>query len=341
MADVIETPSTAEAQSYAEHKALRTPKAPDPASGTEEQPHRDDTGKFVAPEKKPSEPAKPGESAAASEAQTQETQEGTTQEEKPKRDRSAEGRAKELIAAGRTDEALKILRDAAAKTEKERADSLEKELQTLRTRKPAESTPATEPPKAKAPAATATSGEDPAPKEADYDGSDGKTYEDYLVDKARWKIRQEDRASAQQTHREQTARTVQTKLTAAKAKYADFDSVTTADLAAGTGLILSPAMQQFVVESDSGMDVVYHLGSTPADYQRIFALSPARQLAELGKLEDKLGTQAAPPPEKPKPPVSKAPPPPRRTSGGEPPPAKSTAEAGSMAEHRRLRRREG
>lgn len=54
-----------------------------------------------------------------------------------------------------------------------------------------------------------------------------------------------------------------------------------------------------IVESEVGPQVLYHLAQNPDEAERIAALSPVRQVAELGKLETKLS--------KPAPAVSKAP----------------------------------
>ncbi len=87
-----------------------------------------------------------GETAEASDDSGKEAQQPKSGDKK--RDRSAKGRAQELLAEGRFEEAEKIIAaavsktdrekfDADLKTEKERADKLDKELQELRTRKPA------------------------------------------------------------------------------------------------------------------------------------------------------------------------------------------------------------
>lgn len=332
--------TTAEAESYAEHRALRAPKPEPAADDKKPSTLSGEEKKSSGEEKKPEVPSEPpkkaGESAEVPETSKQETQEPPKSD---KRDRSAQGRAKELIAEGRFDEAAKILEAAGAKREKERADRLEQELQEHRTRKPAETAPAT--PKAEAPKAAA---DDPEPKVDEYDGSKGKTYDDYLRAVARWEgrqaFRQEQQATAQKQQQDTVRESMTKKVTAAKAKYEDFEAVTAGDPKAGSGLILSPAMQQFVVESDSGLDVAYHLGKNPDEYARIFMLTPARQIAELGKIEASLAIAPAAPPEKPKqaPPVSKAPPPPATVGGTETPAPKSTSEASSMEEHRRLRR---
>lgn len=67
---------------------------------------------------------------------------------------------------------------------------------------------------------------------------------------------------------------------------------------------LSDLARRAILESDVGPQVLYHLAKNPDDAERIAALSPARQVAELGKLELKMPavqrkTSAAPAPIKP------------------------------------------
>lgn len=68
---------------------------------------------------------------------------------------------------------------------------------------------------------------------------------------------------------------------------------------------LSPLARAAIVESEVGPQLLHQLAnlaeSNPGEYQRITALSPARQVAELGKLESKVSAPAkrttnAPPP---------------------------------------------
>lgn len=55
---------------------------------------------------------------------------------------------------------------------------------------------------------------------------------------------------------------------------------------------LAPAAQTLIAESDVGPQVLYHLAANPDVADRIEALSPVRQVAELGKLEVTLSTPA-------------------------------------------------
>ena len=69
------------------------------------------------------------------------------------------------------------------------------------------------------------------------------------------------------------------------------------------------ATRQAVVESDMGPALLYHLATNPEEAERIADLSPARQMAELGKLEERLSSRRARS-------ASNAPTPPNPTRGG-------------------------
>lgn len=281
-------------------------------------------------------PQQPPAETAGEEAEIEagsEPVEKPTQEQpetKPeKRDRTLEGRIKELRSKGKHDEANKLMVDAAVRAHKDEVEQLRKELQESRTRKPEEPKPAP------APAAeNKLDGDDPKPRLAAF-MKDGKSYEDAIEEHADavadWRDRKRERetsAAAADRQKAEMKTSFTKRLTEVRAKHSDFDEVT-------KGLSLTPPMQQFVMEADEGLEVIRELGVSPDDYQRIAELSPTRQLAELGKIALRL---EAPPPEKPKTtPVSRVPAPPRTVSGTEPATAKATNEAKSFEEHKRLR----
>ena len=288
--------TTADAGSFEEHVALRSVKPPEAAPVIE--PKVEET---PAPAEKPAEEPV----AAGTQEETQE------QKERKHRDRTAEGRISELTA-GR-------------KRAEEEAAELRKQLEMYRASKPAE--PAAQPPR------TEPSGK---PKLKDFLDKPDMSYEDaqeaYTDAVFDWHGKQR----REQEQQRKTADTINTKVAAARAKFSDFDEVTAGDARTGTGLVMSPPMQQFVVESEEGMRVLYHLGKNPEEYRSIMSMSPIRQFAALGRLEAVL--QTPPAPEKPKPSVSRAPAPPRIVGGGEAHTAKTTSEATSFEEHERLRR---
>ena len=316
--EILKTP--ADAESYSEHRAIRQgEKIAAPAPAAEEQPK---DGKPPAPkaEEKPPEPPpkKAGESAEVPETPKPESQE-EPKDGKPRRDRGAEARIAELIAR--------------AKSAEDERDALRRRLEEPQAPKPAAAAP---------PPSEPTDG-DPKPKLKDYmekakaEESAVDVQERWEEDVAAWRMRRQ-RVEAQATSiRDSMTR----KVSEARAKHDDWDAVTAGDVKTGAGLILTPAMSQYVVESDAGAEVAYHLGSNLAEARRIAALSPARQIAELAWIEKSLAAPPAPPPENTKPPVSKAPPPPRTLGGAAPPPPPSLAEAANYAEYKRLRQGKG
>lgn len=74
-------------------------------------------------------------------------------------------------------------------------------------------------------------------------------------------------------------------------KYDDFNEVL------DSGKFITEVMRDTILESDTPVDLAYHLCKNVKEARRIASLSPARQAAEIGKLEDKL--TAAPPAKKP------------------------------------------
>lgn len=322
--ETIETTKTAaDAESFAEYKRIRSGEkvAADPPAPLKEDEGASGQGP-VASDKSGSEQDESAEVPETSKANSGD------KSGKPKRDRSAEGRISEL--------------NARAKRAEEERDALRRKLEELeRAARPAaeKSEPAAKP-------ETKLADDDPKPKLKDFlaKAKEGQTYEDVQEEWeeacAAWRDRQrvkEARKAEEERYKATLREKVEGRLNAAKAKYSDFDQV------AGALPKLTPAMQQFVVENDSGFDVVYSLGKNVDEFRRIAQLSPANQIAELGWMAKSLGGSASSAPEKPKPaaPVSKAPAPPRSLGGTEAPAAKSTAEAASYAEHKRLRLQRG
>lgn len=135
---------------------------------------------------------------------------------------------------------------------------------------------------------------DAAPKRDDYD-----SYEEFVKAEARHVAKEEAR-SALRAEREEAERTKQqaadrelwstweSRKEAARDKYEDYDEVTNQDIP------LTLAMSHALMESDRGPDVAYYLGNHPEEADRISKLSPARQIAEIGKLELKVNQPKKP-----------------------------------------------
>lgn len=133
-------------------------------------------------------------------------------------------------------------------------------------------TPAPEAPPATGPAPQAQTPALPAPTFPAFDAwlasHPDKTYEDYTDARAdwRWSLQQA------QAHAQTREAAFRDQVTAARAKYQDFDA-----LAFAPQLPISPVMAHAIRESDRGADVLYHLGQHPD-----VALDLARSSAQSG-----------------------------------------------------------
>lgn len=121
---------------------------------------------------------------------------------------------------------------------------------------------------------------------------------------------------AMETQRRQIlAQGVQKQFEAGASKYSDFE-----ELVGDPDLPITQAMAEVMAESDVGADLAYYLAKNPKEAARIARLSAVGAARELGKLEAKLPTLAAPA-------VSKAPPPVapvKGAAGGEKDPSQMT-----------------
>jgi hypothetical protein len=66
------------------------------------------------------------------------------------------------------------------------------------------------------------------------------------------------------------------------------------DVVGGTDLIVPDIAKQYLIESEVGPQLAYHLAKNPDEVTRLKKLSPSRCVAELGKLETKFEKAAAP-----------------------------------------------
>lgn len=130
-------------------------------------------------------------------------------------------------------------------------------------------------------------------KPARREGESDDAYLDRLTD---WKLDQRERATHQQRVQEQQM-TLSKKtegLYAEAAKQPGFDREEF------DALPLTPVIAEALVESDQGAKLMAYMSAHPEEVARIASLSPARQAAEIGKLETKVSaspkTSKAPPP---------------------------------------------
>ena len=123
--------------------------------------------------------------------------------------------------------------------------------------------------------------------------SDGKpsmaqfsNVEDYVEAVSDWKLNQRDQATKQQ-HEERQRQTVAEK---ANDIYARAEKVEGFDRDVFDSLPITEAVAYAIMDSDVPEKIMAHLAQNPAEANRLVALSPARQAAEIGKLEAKLST---------------------------------------------------
>lgn len=129
-------------------------------------------------------------------------------------------------------------------------------------------------------------------------GEDGKTpkyadgvYDpDYIHDLARWGAREEHREITKRTKEETDERTRgeswSKHVSAARAKFPDFDAVAFAPTRIQSG---SP-IDIFIMEDETGADVLYHLQKNPAELSALLGLSALGQLKALSLLSQRLSS---------------------------------------------------
>lgn len=113
---------------------------------------------------------------------------------------------------------------------------------------------------------------------------DGESDDAYIERVADWKLDQRERASHQQKAQEQT----QTLAKKTEGLYAEASKLPGFDREEFDALPLTPILAQTLVESDQAPQLMAYMSAHPEEVDRIAALSPARQAAEIGKLEAKV-----------------------------------------------------
>lgn len=138
----------------------------------------------------------------------------------------------------------------------------------------------------------------PAAEEAkEPDPKDFPTVQEYR-DALKTFVRDQERANIvkerENSERAEQARQYNERLERAKKTYPDFDKV----VRVLENEKISTEVISFLEETDFGPELLYDLAKHPKELDRLRKLSPRKAIAELGKLESKLGqpdpTQAAP-----------------------------------------------
>jgi hypothetical protein len=153
-----------------------------------------------------------------------------------------------------------------------------------------------------------TNGSKPAagePKSADF-----ASYDEYLDARIEWRAEQKmvQREQSFIQNRQRAAQAEQmgglkAKCDEAEARYPDYREVVE-----DSGVEVTPAMRDYLFESEKAGDLVYWLSNNPDETARIAKLSPVRQVAALAVAEQKLSTA-------PRKTVTAAPEPPRTVAG--------------------------
>lgn len=153
----------------------------------------------------------------------------------------------------------------------------------------------------------------PKPKFSDY--NDIEAYTEAVTE---WKLEQKLQATLQQREQQNAQKTLEQSYNQRVQEFAkikpDF-----ADVLASSDLQISKPVTELIFESEVGPAIAYYLAENEEETERINRLSPARQLAEIGKIEAKLATPVV----KEKKRVSQAPAPVKPVQGGAPVAAKT------------------
>ena len=101
-----------------------------------------------------------------------------------------------------------------------------------------------------------------------------------------WKLGQREQAEQQQ----QQAKQAQTMATKTENFYTEAMKIPGFDREAFDELPLTRHIAEALIDSDAPAKLMAHMAAHPEEVERIAGLSPARQAAEIGKLETKLAS---------------------------------------------------
>lgn len=279
------------------------------------------------------EPAKPRELTSLSEAQYAEwrktgeipAEESATLTEKPKPAAAEKRTAAEPKNGVEPPPVTKLgYGDLRKKVREQEAELSRLRARTTETEPPE---PAARPTSTTEPEKEAAAKVRPKPQPTDKD-KDGKpkyaTYEDYVEDLTDWKTEerfkfhteeQTKRAQQEAVEREQRkiSETWRTQVESARKNHADFDTVALdKDLPIPHG----SAVEQWVLDSDIGTELLYYMGSHRDELEAVNAMHPVKAARYLTALEAELSGEDEPPaPPKPETRTTKAPPPTREVGG--------------------------
>jgi hypothetical protein len=141
--------------------------------------------------------------------------------------------------------------------------------------------------------------EDTEPDENAVNPKTGKpwtSWKEFNAEHTRWVLRQEKLAesakasqNADQTELQKTFQAHAERLTAAKAKYSDWDTVSESLNKEAT---VPEGVAMTLVELDNGPDVIYHLAKNPEVLKELRGMSDVRAIAKIGVISDKLAAES-------------------------------------------------
>ncbi len=114
------------------------------------------------------------------------------------------------------------------------------------------------------------------------------------VDSVREDVARRETVAIAEAHRaaQETTTAFQASEATARARHADYDDKVKATIAAG--LIVSDDLGRAILESPHGGELRYYLMANPAEVARLNALSPHRQLVEIGMVESRIAASLQP-----------------------------------------------
>jgi hypothetical protein len=244
-----------------------TASAPEPAKA--EQPRAED-GKFV----KAGEAAKPEETAAKAADDDEHDDDGAKLSDAVKRkiDKIVAKKHRAMKEAEEFGREEYRERKAAV----ERAEALQRELDALRGTK-------------SVPGTASSEGDEPKPE-------DFKTVGEYAKALTKYEVAQAKKAESAERAKDSQKQAIES----VQQQFAERVSNTAKEIPDYHEVVgaadweVPHHMQAYIVDSENGARIGYHLAKHRDEFDRIAKLSPIRAFAELGKLEDKLTAKAAP-----------------------------------------------
>jgi hypothetical protein len=125
---------------------------------------------------------------------------------------------------------------------------------------------------------------------------DFETHEEYVEALADWKVDQrlqklevKERETEARTVHQQKVETLQSRVKEFAKAHSDFEEV----IEDVGDIPMSPAVQELILDSDNGPELMYELAKDPDEYARICKLSPLAAARAMGQFESKIKARAS------------------------------------------------